>query len=495
MAKKQKASSQTKLVQKFYPPVVAVLGHVDHGKTTLLDAIRKTDVAAKEHGGITQKIGASSVEITHDGVKRKITFIDTPGHEAFFAMRSRGATAADIGLLVVSSIDGVMPQTKESIKLLEDSKTPFIVVLTKSDSPNKNSEKVKQQLLKEKIELEGYGGSVPVIEVSAKENKNIKELLELILLVLDMQENKGESLSEKAPLEAIVIESKLDLQIGPKATVVIKNGSLVIRDELSCDGVLSRVRTVITSSGEHIKEATIGDAVELLGFSKVPPVGSVVYKKGEAPEEKKLTSEPIADAGPLMPPTFEAERASVSLILCADTLGSLEAIVDAFPKDIKIISKKTGEFTPADVLLAKSTGSLLIGFNTRIRGEVARQAMQEKVLLKNYPIIYELIDEISDLLEGKQLSMLEKVFGKAKVLASFPYEKTKVLGVMVLEGRVAKGDKARIMRGEDIIGESYISSVRQGKNQISKVEKGNEAGIIIAPFLDFTIGDVVICYG
>src|SRR3990167_6977254 len=248
-----------------YPPVVAVLGHVDHGKTTLLDSVRKSSVAEKEHGGITQRIGASSVEVLHEGIKRRITFIDTPGHEAFFAMRSRGARVADVSLLVVSLVDGVMPQTKESIKLLQASKMPFIAVLTKSDSPEKNSEKVKQQLIKEDVVLEGYGGNVPLIEVSARDGSNIKELLDLILLVFDVTPSHA---SKTSPFEGVVIESRLDEK--------------AVRDEISSDGPKARVRTIINSLGEHIKEASVGDAVEILGFDKVPDVGIVFTKGGKA---------------------------------------------------------------------------------------------------------------------------------------------------------------------------------------------------------------------
>ena len=275
-----------------YPPVVAVLGHVDHGKTTLLDTIRKTSIAQREHGGITQKIGASSVEIEHEGKKRTITFIDTPGHEAFSLMRGRGVQAADIGLLVVSSVDGVMPQTKESIELLKASKVPFIVVLTKSDDQNKNPEKAKQQLLKEEVLLENYGGEVPVIEVSAKTNSNIKELLDLIILVFEMKIHAGfYHFSPKNPFSAIIIESKLDQKSGPRATLIVKNGTVSLRDEVSAEGITGKVKNLINDLGERKEKATVGDAVEVLGFENVPKVGSVVYKKGEEKEAEEKNEE------------------------------------------------------------------------------------------------------------------------------------------------------------------------------------------------------------
>ena len=235
-----------------FPPVVAVLGHVDHGKTTLLDAIRNTSIVDREHGGITQKIGASSVEIIHEGEKRWITFIDTPGHEAFSKMRGRGANASDLALLIVAATEGVKPQTRESIEVLKQTGTPFIVVLTKADLPTKNTEKVKQELLKEQILLEGYGGETPLIEVSAKTGMNIKELLDLILLVFDMHKASDyhEKISSSASLRAVVIESKLDNRAGAKATVIIKNGSLKQREEIAVDGQIFKVRTILNTQGK-----------------------------------------------------------------------------------------------------------------------------------------------------------------------------------------------------------------------------------------------------
>ena len=480
-----------------YPPVVAVLGHVDHGKTTLLDAIRKTSIALREHGGITQKIGASTVEITHEKEKRKITFIDTPGHEAFSLMRGRGVQAADIGLLVISSVDGVMPQTKESIELLKASKTPFIVVLTKSDDPNKNPEKVKQQLLKEEVLLENYGGEIPVIEVSAKTNTNVKELLDLIILVFEMKKHAGfYPFSSKGQFSAIIIESKLDQKSGPRATLIVKNGTVSLRDEIVSDGVFGKVKNIVNDLGVRLEKASVGDAVEILGFEKVPKVGSTVSKKGQ--EEKKeisasshleiKTDEELQNIGSAI------EEDILSIILCADTHGSLEAIANQIPERIRIVLQKTGDIETSDVLFAKSVGAIILGFNIKIKSEVMKLATTEKVILKNYLIIYEMMDEIKDFLEGKILSLQEEIFGTAKVLARFPFEKTEVLGIGVIDGRIARGDRVRIERGDEIVGESNITSVRQGKNSVSKVEKGQEAGIIISPFLDFTIGDMLISH-
>lgn len=481
MAKKKTISENP---QNLIAPVITVLGHVDHGKTTLLDTIRKTSIAEREHGGITQKIGASNIEIEHEGKKRKITFIDTPGHEAFSLMRGRGVMAADIALLVVSSVDGVMPQTKEAITLIKSANTPYIVVLAKSDVAEKNLEKVKGQLLKEEVLLEGMGGEVPFIEVSAKTNHNIKELLGLILLVWEMQ-SKPASTTE---FKGVIIESKMDQKAGPKATVVIKSGKVSIKDELFTDGIKVRVRSLTGSSGESLKEAGVGDAVEMLGFEKVPPVGSVV--RTTASEVK------IAETGPTSLLEAPEEDPRFKVIVCADTQGSLEAIINAISKkDVKIVLKKTGEVEGSDVLFAKSTGAVILGFNTKVTPTVTKLAETEKILIRNYNIIYELLDELEDFLEGKRIAGLEKILGKAKILASFPFEKQKILGISVLEGRIAKGDKIRIMHDDNAVGESTIASLRQGKEQVSKVEKGSEAGILSSSNLDFTIGDMVISHG
>ena len=517
MAKKRAKHEKPSASGLNYPPVVAVLGHVDHGKTSLLDAIRKTTIAEREHGGITQGIGASSVEITLEGVKKRITFIDTPGHEAFTHMRGRGTQASDIGLLVVSSVDGVMPQTKESIEILKKAQIPFIVVLTKSDVPERQEEKVKQQLLKEQVLLEGYGGDIPYISVSSKTNTNIKELLELISLVFEMKQKPA---AQGSNLKGIVIESQLDQKSGPRATVVIKSGTLSVRDEIECDGIKARVRTIINDKGVHLDKAGVGEAVEVLGFEKVPMVGGIVNKKG-APSSilkndevraagdlsSRTTPSPVPPLAPLpfhsgqeampMPEGFlnEKEEPALSIVLCADNQGSLEAIVRSLPKEINIALQKTGDIASTDILLAKSISAIVLGFNTRIKPEIMKFALQEKVLVKNYKIIYELISEIKDVLAGKQLALVEEIYGRAKILAFFPFEKTKVLGIKVLDGRVARGDKVRLIRKEEIIGESTINSVRMNKNIVSKIGEGQEGGVILSPFLDFTIGDMLICHG
>lgn len=482
---------QNKQKAVVFPPVVAVLGHVDHGKTTLLDTIRKSSIAKREFGGITQKIGTSSVLVPHEGKTRKITFIDTPGHAAFTKMRGRGATVSDIALLIVSAVEGVMPQTKESIQILQASEIPYIAVLTKADLPAKNIEKVKQELIRENVLLEGYGGDVPVIEVSAQTGLHITDLLDLILLVHDVHPKNN--LSEENPLEAIVIEAKLDQRSGPKATVIVKNGHLAPRMDLRLEGKTFRVRSLLDESGKQIQYATVGDGIEVSGMADVPDVGSLMTLKDEA----------LSSSGPV-PVTallqrelkyqIQEKEQGISLVLCADTEGSLEAITYALPEEVRIISRKTGEVSEADILLAKSTGSLVVSFNSKIRPDVLRLAQTEKVLAKNYQIIYEMLDEIKDVMEGKKLAEMEEIYGVAKVMAIFPFEKTKAFGIMVTDGRIAQRDKIRVMRGAENVGETTITSLRSGKNVVSKVEKSHEGGFLISSPLDIQMGDVILSH-
>lgn len=480
---------------KIFPPVVAVLGHVDHGKTTLLDAIRSSSIADREKGGITQKIGASEIKIMHEGQERWITFIDTPGHEAFTKMRGRGVQAADLSLLVVSSADGVKPQTRESIKALQEAKTPYIVVLTKADLPTKNPEKTKQELMGENIMLEEYGGDVPAIEVSAKTNYNIQELLDLILLMFDMHKSPTyeEEISSEKPLAAIVIESKLDNRAGAKATAVIKNGKMSVREEVQVDGQVFKIRTLLSPSGKQMQTATVGDAVEILGFLSVPKVGSIVTDKSRAGEFTAVGENQVLKKE-LVYKKAE-EHKGISVLLVADSQGSLEAIVNALPEGIKIVSQKSGEVNEADVLLAKSTGSILLSFNTKIKPDIQNLAYTEKVLLRNYEIIYELLDEVKDALEGKLQSQMEQIFGVGKILQKFPFEKTFAYGISVMDGRIAKGDRIRVMRGEEeVVGEITINSLRVGKNPTSKVEKGHEAGFVPNGELDIRVGDMILSH-
>jgi translation initiation factor IF-2 len=421
-------------------------------------------------------------------------------------MRGRGVQAADIGLLIVSSVDGVKPQTIESINLLKNSKIPFIVVLTKSDDPNKLPDKAKDQLIKADVKLENYGGDVPFIEVSAKENTNIKELLDLILLVYEVKKHANfYPFTKTGPFMGIVIESKMDKQSGPRATLVIKNGVLKLKDEVYSDSLQTqqssnsqekgKVRNLISDTGKSLIEASVGQAVEVLGFEKVPVIGSVVT---HTPQEVKplVYKQDVQDQEipAVLSPFDNPDQNVLSVVLCADTLGSIEAITNSIPEKVRFLVQKTGDIEVSDILFAKSTGAIVLGFNIKVKPEILKLAKTEKVLVKTYGIIYEMIDEISDFVQGKLESLQEEILGIGKVLAKFPFDKTFVCGVKVQEGRIAKGDKVRILRDDLVIGESHVNSIRKGKEQTSKAEAGEEAGIILSPFLDFTIGDMLISH-
>lgn len=466
-----------------FPPVVSILGHVDHGKTTLLDAIRKTNVATREHGGITQTIGAYQVEVDADGKKQKITFIDTPGHEAFLKMRSRGALASDIALLIVASDDGVMPQTEESIRHIKEAGIPFLVVLTKADVQTADLKKVRSQLAKAGIALEGFGGDTPIISVSAKEGKGIQALLELILLVAQLN-NITKDVTK--PFSGVVIESKIDSHAGVLVSIIVKSGVLHVGDEVSCEDVLAKVRSLITDKGERVKEVFPGDPIEILGFPQIIPVGATVSLK----EEPGLS---VSSNLPAKEENIVPEKVVLSVILKADTQGSLEAILASLPQGLGIIEKGTGFINEGDVLLAKSAKAIIVGFNTKVKQEALRLAQTENVPIKTYTIIYELLDELgavaSELAGGNV-----RISGKAEVIGSFVIKNTKVLGARVIEGKMGRGGKVMLMRKDQEVGKSTIASLRQAKEDKPSVLEGQECGIVLSPSLDFSLGDMIISY-
>lgn len=471
---------KTKITGDSRPPVVVVLGHVDHGKTTLLDSIRKTDVAIKEYGGITQSIGAYQVEVK-DGT---ITFIDTPGHEAFTKMRSRGASVADIAILVVAANDSVMPQTVESIKIIKDAGIPYVVAINKTDLPEANVDKVIQDLLRYDVLLENYGGNVPYLKVSAKRGDGVVELLELIKLLAEMSDIKGDPSN---PLEAYVIESKMDKNRGPLATLIIKDGQIKVGDTVVIDKISSKIRALINYKNEPQKEALPGTPVEILGLSSVPMVGSVVLTPGQT--LKPVDDTVISGASDLKRSGQLGEQ-SLSLTLKADTIGSLEAITALIPENVNVVSAGVGEISEADILLAKSTKAIILGFNVKIASSAVKLSEIEKVLVRTYKIIYELLDELKDAASGMLVPVeTEEVLGKGKIIAEFPFEKLRIAGTKVTEGRIARGDLVKI---NDI--KSKIKSVRVGKDEITKVEAGKECGILFDPQIDFHHGDDIICY-
>ncbi len=481
MKKSQKKSEASSI----RPPIVAVLGHVDHGKTSLLDYIRKTEVAKGEHGGITQHIGAYQIP--------GITFIDTPGHEAFAKMRTRGASASDIALLVVAADDGVMPQTKESIRMIIDAGVPMIVVINKIDMETANVDKVKKDLARAGVQVEGFGGTVPFVLVSAKTGAGVKNLLEIIRLVAD--EKKLEN-APQAPLEAVVIETRIDKGKGLVATVIVKKGTLRFGTTLY-NGVqpIAKVRAMFDEIGIGVSEAPPSKPVEVLGFTKLPQVGTVItdvpQKEAEVPQVVPLSQEQTMQQ---FLSTMEQKK-KLTIIIKADTFGSLEAILEALGADVDIVTAGVGDIADQDILLAKSTGAFVVGFNVKLKQEIQKLAQIEGVVTRTYTIIYELLDELRDVIAGAmEVITQERELGKGTVIAEFPFDGKRIAGTKVISGRIARGDQVKIMRKEEEIGKVKIKSLRKGKLEETKVEPGNDCGLLFDRDVAFTIGDDIIAF-
>lgn len=476
------------------PPIVAVLGHVDHGKTSLLDTIRKANVASREHGGITQHIGA--YQITVDG--KPITFIDTPGHEAFAKMRSRGANVADIVLLVVAADDSVKPQTKESITQIKDAGVSMIVVINKIDLPGAIVDKVKQDLARAGVQVEGFGGDVPVTLVSAKAKTGIKELLDLILLVSQMKELKGDT---TAPFEGIVIETRVDKGKGMVASVIVKNGTLRTGTTLY-EGVkiIARIRAMFDEFGKPVKEALPARPVEVLGFTSLPSVGAVLLDvpKTQTAQTGTPSPRPAASFGAdnlpdWLKPVAEQEKEKLNIVLKGDTAGSLEAIIASLSDRIKIVSSGVGDIGEADILLARGSRAFVVGFNVKCPPRVAKLAQTEKVVFRIYTIIYELLDELSEVVSGmKEVLTQERELGAGTIIAEFPYEKTRIAGTRVTQGRLARGDTVKIVRTETEVARAKIKSIRKGKEEATKAEEGVECGVLFDKKVDFELQDAII---
>ncbi len=472
------------------PPIVAVLGHVDHGKTTLLDTIRKTTVALGEHGGITQHIGAYQINLE----PRTITFIDTPGHEAFAKMRSRGAVASDIAILVIAADDSVKPQTVESIHQIKKASVPMIVAVNKIDLPTAKVDKVKSDLAKHGVQVEGFGGDVPIVPISAKQGTGIKELLDLILLVSDM---KGSTSEPHAPFEGIVIETHVHKGKGMVATVIVKKGTLVAGSPLyERAAAVGKVRAMYDENGEVVKEALPSKPVEVLGFRQLPAVGSVLRGVARRDQAVPLRSA-IAREASLLPDFLklpeEEEKRELKLVLKADTAGSLEAIVASLPEAATVIFSGIGDIAESDILTAKASGAIVVGFQVKIPSAVLKLAQAEKVICRTYMIIYELLSELEDAAEGLvEVLVVERELGRGQIIAEFPYEDSRIAGTKVASGRLARGDSIKIMRGEEEIAQVRIKSMRRGKEDVTKVEEGVECGIIFDKKVDFAIQDAII---
>jgi len=490
--KKAKTTTKKEKLQP-RPPVVAILGHVDHGKTTLLDKIRKSDIVSREAGGITQHIGA--YQATYKG--KPITFIDTPGHAAFVKMRARGASATDLVVLVVAADEGVKPQTLESLKHIKAAKVPYLIAINKIDLPNISADKVKKDLSKNGILVEGYGGDIVTVLVSAKTGKGLDDLLEMILLLSEMAKLKT---NPKGPLEAVVIESKLDRARGPVTTLLVRNGTLRLREEIIAENVPAKVKAMFDENRKSVKEAGPSKPVEVLGFKDLPQIGSKVISKvtEKEPSVPSKISEPsmIKKASETEPETPEGtEERKLKIILKADVAGTLEAILANFPEDVEVISSGVGDITESDVLLASTTKSLLLGFNVRAFPQIKKLAQTEKVKIKHYSVIYELLEDVEkQVLKILEPTIDEEVLGQAEIVAEFEVRKKRVAGCRVKKGRIAKKDKLHLKRGEEIVGNCRIKSMKRGKENIETAKKDEEFGVILTPTLDFKLGDMLVSF-
>ncbi len=488
------------------PPVVTVMGHVDHGKTTLLDAIRKTDVASREAGGITQHIGAYTVRL-EDG--RLITFIDTPGHEAFTSMRARGAQVTDIVILVVAADDGVMDQTKEAIEHARAANVPIVVAINKIDKPEANPERVKSQLAELGLVPEEWGGDTLFANISAKKKIGIEELLELVLLQAEMLELKA---AYDRPARGRIIESKLDKGRGPVATVLVQEGTLREGDVFVAGLTHGRVRAMFDSYGKRVKEATPSIPVEILGFEEVPQAGDDFIVIGDEAKAKKIAeyrqrkareAEAAKEAKISLEKLFEklkeGEIKELKIVLKADTQGTLEALQASLAKlstekvKVSVIRAGIGAISESDVMLAAASDAIVIGFNVKPTPQAREAAKREKVDIKFYDVIYQLLDDVKKAMVGLLEPVYrEEITGLAEVRATFKIPKVGIVaGCYVKEGVINRNNRVRVIREGIVIYTGQIASLKRFKDDVKEVAAGYECGIRIENFQDIKVGDII----
>jgi translation initiation factor IF-2 len=465
------------------PPIVTIMGHVDHGKTTLLDAIRQSRLTAGEAGGITQHIGAYQIE--HQG--KKITFIDTPGHAAFSSMRARGATVTDIVILVVAGTEGIKPQTVESINHLQSSTCQLIVAANKKDLPGFSADMINAQLTEHQIFCEGYGGQSPLVEISALRNEGISELLDIILLLAELEDFTAD---DQAALEAIIIESSLDKRRGAVASAIIKQGTLAVASQIFLNQEAIKVRGLFNDLGKPIKTAKPGDPVEIIGFKGVPAVGSILTGQPVTPVELPASVTP-----PPSPDETETPKPECNLIIKADTEGTLEAVKSSISPDITIIDASVGPVNESDVLLADSTQAEIICFNVPILNSAKRLAEIESVTISSFKIIYKLLEY----LEEKMLKLMEPTIdeielGQAEIIALFEMKGDRIAGCKVKSGEIAKNHRLHLIRDGKIVTDPKIRSLKRGKEDIPLAKTGTECGIVFNAHVDFRVGDVLESY-
>lgn len=471
----------------FRPPVVAILGHVDHGKTTLLDYIRKTNTVSKEAGGITQKIGAYQIEFKG----KKITFIDTPGHSAFEDMRSRGASVADIAILLVAADDGIKPQTIEAEKHIKNAGIPQIIAIGKIDLPNANPAKIKSQLAKQDILIEEMGGKIPTVELSAKTGKNIDDLLELILLIAELE---NIHVDKDLNFEAIVIESYLDKNKGPVATILVKSGYCQVGDEIGVENIFGKIKTIIDPIGQKLQKAMPSAPVEILGFKSAPPIGGIVFKLSDKMQQSKTILQVSSSPATTHSVMLEREeiKKRLKIIIKTDTQGSLEAIIANLPNDISVIHSTTGDVIESDVLLAKSVEAIIFGFNIKLQQSILKLAKSEKVEIKVFKVIYKLLEELETYLkEFKEKKLKKQIIGSAKIVAKFNIDNQTIAGCKVTSGIINLDAPARVIRNDKILSEVKINSLKTRKKDITVAREGSECGVSFIPDLDFEVGDSI----
>ena len=488
------------------PPVITVMGHVDHGKTSLLDAIRKTNVTSREAGGITQHIGA--YKVNYQG--KQIVFLDTPGHEAFTAMRARGAQVTDVAILVVAADDGVMPQTIEAINHAKAAKVPIIVAINKIDRPGANPDHVKQQLAEHELIPEDWGGDTIMVPVSAHQKTGISDLLEMILLVAEMQELKA---NPNLPAHGTIIEAQLDKGRGPVATVLVQRGTLHIGDTIIAGTSYGKVRAMINDRGEKVKKALPSTPVEVLGLNDVPAAGDIlditdektargvaekrIAKKKE--EEIKLNSKVSLDD--LFQRIKEGEIKELNIVVKADVQGTIEALKASLEKikndevKVAVVHAGVGAITESDVMLASAANALIIGFNVRPDANARKAAETEKVDVRTYRVIYDAINDVEAAIKGMLAPKFKEVIqGRVEIRQMITISKLKIAGCYVVEGKVTNSSKVRVVRDGIVVHEGVIESLRRFKDDVKEVAQGFECGITLEKFSDLKEGDIFEVY-
>ncbi len=476
------------------PPVVTIMGHVDHGKTTLLDYIRKSHVAAKEAGGITQHVGAYSIE--YKG--KPITFIDTPGHAAFNKMRERGAQVTDIVVLVVAANDGVKPQTIESIRHIKTANVTTIVAINKIDLPDMNLDIAKSGLAEHEILVTEYGGDIEAVPVSATKGTNVDKLLETILLTAELMELKADP---QAPLQAVVIESSKEVGRGPVATVIVQQGTLSVRQDIMTDTTEGRVKLLSDVAGQSMQKVLPGFPAELVGFKEVPAVGAIVqdiHQRMVVVETEE--TEEVEDV--FVPTDFAqlldaSEKKKLTLILRSDVEGTLEAIKQTLDAEsTQLLASGVGQVTEQDVEVADATNSVIIAFNTPVSSKIKKLAKTAGVKIKHYTIIYQLIDDLQkQMLKLLEPSIDEVVTGEAEIMQIFEMRGERIAGCKVLTGEIKRHDLLHLKRGDENVANPVVKMMMQGKEETQSVKAKNECGLTFRNRkLDFQLGDHIIAY-